>query len=648
QSSEKVLEASFELSLLIAKAKKSHSVGETLIKPCLLKAADIVLGSESKQKLSQISLSDNTVKRRIDDMAEDIKNQVVEAVKASTFFAIQLDESTDVAQCCQLIVFVRYIQNETIKDELLFSKELTTTSKASDIMTAISEFFDRHELSWTKLIGVCTDGAPAMLGSRSGFVQLVREKNPNVITIHCFIHRQALAAKTLSNELYDILKLCIKIVNYVKKSALNTRLFKALCEDLGTEHKTLLFHTEVRWLSKGNMLVRLFELRDEVIQFLEIQKQSELLVEFRKPWVQVVFAYLSDVFDSMNSLNLKLQGGDSNIIYHRDAITAYIEKLQLWKRKILACNYSCFPKLFLIIEEVRFKEVLDETDTTNKISNHLQQLTDEFQRYFPNSCDNNIYRLATDPFHVDIDALPDMFQEQALEIKNDSAAKYDFEKMDKALFWVKYLKVYPSIAEEALKLFLPFSSTYLCEKAFSTVVVIKTKYRSKLDIAITEYLRTLDKWGWGLSKEEVLDLVAAFVQKNNLKTPFKENRPGTKWFVSFRERHKLSVKKPQAVEAVRKRMTDPFVIDEYFTLLKEILTKYKINDPRKIWNLDETSVSLDPMKTKVVGAIGQPCTRTTAGTGKENITVLTKVNAAGDKINPLMYLKENMSTRNGC
>lgn len=241
-----------------------------------MKAADIILGPENKQKLSQIPLSDNTVKRRIDDMAEDIKNQVVEAVKESCFLAIQLDESTDVAQCCQLLVFVRYIKNETIKDELLFSTELTTTSKAIDIMTAMSAFFDKHELQWKNLIGVCTDGAPAMLGSRSGFVQLVKEKNPNVITIHCFIHRQALAAKTLPKELYEVLKLCIKIVNYIKKSALNTRLFTALCEDLGSEHKILLlllFHSEARCLSKGNMLGRLFELRDEIIQFLEIHKQ---------------------------------------------------------------------------------------------------------------------------------------------------------------------------------------------------------------------------------------------------------------------------------------------------------------------------------------------------------------------------------------
>lgn len=73
--------------------------------------------------------------------------------------------------------------------------------------------------------------------------------------------------------------------------------------------------------------------------------------------------------------------------------------------------------------------------------------------------------------------------------------------------------------------------------------------------------------------------------------------------------------------------------------MKEVLTDLNIDNPRRIWNLDETSVALDPSKTKVVGAIGQPSTRTTAGSGKENITVLATVNAAGEKLNPLIVFK---------
>ena len=65
QQSSKVVEASYEISMLIAKSKKSHNIGETLIKPSILCAAQLILGKDSANKLSQISLSNDTVQRRI-------------------------------------------------------------------------------------------------------------------------------------------------------------------------------------------------------------------------------------------------------------------------------------------------------------------------------------------------------------------------------------------------------------------------------------------------------------------------------------------------------------------------------------------------------------------------------------------------------
>lgn len=75
-------------------------------------------------------------------------------------------------------------------------------------------------------------------------------------------------------------------------------------------------------------------------------------------------------------------------------------------------------------------------------------------------------------------------------------------------------------------------------------------------------------------------------------------------------------------------------------MLDQTLSEIDIRDsPNKIWNLDKKSVSLDPSKTKVVGGIGLPCSRTTYGSGKENITVLTAVNADGKKLTPLVVFK---------
>jgi hypothetical protein len=43
-------------------------------------------------------------------------------------------------------------------------------------------------------------------------------------------------------------------MNFVKRNTLKTRLFVALCADLGADNETLLFHVEVCWMSGGNMM----------------------------------------------------------------------------------------------------------------------------------------------------------------------------------------------------------------------------------------------------------------------------------------------------------------------------------------------------------------------------------------------------------
>ena len=57
--------ASYYVALQIAKQKKPHTIGETLIKPCASKMVELVLGDESRKKLDTILLSDNTIARRI-------------------------------------------------------------------------------------------------------------------------------------------------------------------------------------------------------------------------------------------------------------------------------------------------------------------------------------------------------------------------------------------------------------------------------------------------------------------------------------------------------------------------------------------------------------------------------------------------------
>ena len=79
----------------------------------------------------------------------------------------------------------------------MFCREVETTTRAQDVFELIDNFFQDNKLEWEDLCGVCSDGAPAMLGSRAGFQKLFKDKSPEVTGVHCVIHRQALACKTM-------------------------------------------------------------------------------------------------------------------------------------------------------------------------------------------------------------------------------------------------------------------------------------------------------------------------------------------------------------------------------------------------------------------------------------------------------------------
>ena len=89
---------------------------------------------------------------------------------------------------------------------------------------------------------------------------------PDTTWIHCSIHREALAAKGMPDSLKDVLDTTVKMVNFVKARPLNSVVFSALCNDMGSDHVMLLQHTEVLWLSRGKVLTCFFFI-DELNDF---------------------------------------------------------------------------------------------------------------------------------------------------------------------------------------------------------------------------------------------------------------------------------------------------------------------------------------------------------------------------------------------
>ena len=91
-------------------------------------------------------------------------------------FALQLDESTDVSSCAQVMVCVRYIHKNDFKKLGVY------------IFNLVNEFIENENHTWQKCCAICTDETHAMLGVNSGFIAHVKQLVPDIIINHCMKH----------------------------------------------------------------------------------------------------------------------------------------------------------------------------------------------------------------------------------------------------------------------------------------------------------------------------------------------------------------------------------------------------------------------------------------------------------------------------
>nr|CAH7762157.1 unnamed protein product [Callosobruchus chinensis] len=100
-----VLRASCNISLLIAKSGKPHTIGEKLILPAVEEVLKSVLHKPASDIIKRIPLSNYTVERRIDEMSSDIESFLCNYLQTS-HFSIQLDESTSPDHAALLLAYV--------------------------------------------------------------------------------------------------------------------------------------------------------------------------------------------------------------------------------------------------------------------------------------------------------------------------------------------------------------------------------------------------------------------------------------------------------------------------------------------------------------------------------------------------------------
>lgn len=475
--SEAAVKASFIVAEEIAKSGRPFSEGEFL-KSCMMKVCDI-LCPDKKQMFANVSLSRNTVADRVCEIATDLRTQLSEKSRDFVAYSLAVDESTDMTDTAQLAIFLRGVDsNLHITEEILDIKSMHGTATGKDIFENVCQSITDMKLPWDKLVGLTTDGAPAMCGEKSGLVGRMRVKMQEencvgeLTVYHCIIHQESLCGKVLKME--HVMNTVTQTINFIRAKGLNHRQFQSFLREIDSDFADIPYHTEVRWLSRGKVLNRVFELIKEICRFMDSKGKDSTVLRDEK-W-KCELAFLADITAHLNVLNLQLQGRDRMITDMYDAVKAFQVKLLLWETQMHQCNLPHFPRC-----QVMMNQVGAATFPNAHFADKLRSLRTEFARRFGDfEAQKNNFELLRNPFAVDVETAPVQMQMELIELQCNGTLKAKYDTAGPAQFFRSIPEVMPQLCLHAARTLCMFGSTYLCEKLFSVMKLNKTVHRSRL------------------------------------------------------------------------------------------------------------------------------------------------------------------------
>lgn len=491
--------ASFKAAEILMKHKKPFEDGE-IWKNAFIKAGEVLFQnfknkSEIMTSINNISLSRNTVMRRTEEMSENLEEILQENIHNCSFLSLQFDESTDLSDTAQLCIFIRMVfADMSATEELLTILPLKGQTRGQDVYTAFKSFINSRSFPIHKLVSITTDGAPAMVGKNVGFITLCKndEEIPSFTSYHCIIHQQSLCSKVLDSR--HVMNVAFKIVNSIRAKSLQRRQFRALLEECEADHGELLLHTDVRWLSRARFLKRFRELLSEIKQFLRTKEETYPQLEDRR-WL-LDLAFLCDITEKLNQLNLQLQGRHRSIVDMISSVKAFKEKLSSFDLQLRRGDLKNFTNMAEESDSEQKSIFREYADQITMLLNEFNERFADFAQLepvvlfmsFPFRDDVNIEEIAN-KFAEFLEADPILLEDEVLRIKSDVFLKS--RATNDTSFWKSLDKgKYPHMWRAAAYLTSFFGSTYLCESAFSSMNAIKTKHRSRLtDQHLTACLR---------------------------------------------------------------------------------------------------------------------------------------------------------------
>ena len=195
-------------------------------------------------------LSPQIVNEQISLMGLNVLRRLLAEIHKAHWFSLIVDEASDVSNKEQMVVCIRWIDEEfCIHEDPVELIHLPKTD-AETLSSALKDCLIRFSLPISQCRGQAYDGASSMSGHLSGLAARITNDVPTAIFVHCFAHCTNLCLQTVGRQcvpVRDALDLAMEISQLILYSPKRSSLFSTLQSQMSPGSKTLKPLCPIRW-----------------------------------------------------------------------------------------------------------------------------------------------------------------------------------------------------------------------------------------------------------------------------------------------------------------------------------------------------------------------------------------------------------------
>ena len=283
-------------------------------------------------------------------------------------FSLIVDESTDVGTVKHMSLVVRVATNDFQVKDHFFALIPLKDATAVSLHASIKEVFETQGIPYKEnMIGFASDGANVMLGVNHSLSTLLKNEIPNLFIMKCICHSFHLCASYACLKLpRGVEDMARDVYNYFKNSPKRSAELREFQEFLKLKPHKILHPSQTRWLSLLQVVNRLIEQLPALKLYFtnaaisdRILAAESILNKLSDPSTELYLGFLQFILPLFNDLNKEMQSERPKIhtlfdrvsVAFRTIVECYLKPEYVAKTDVCDLQYRD-PTNFLSIEEI--------------------------------------------------------------------------------------------------------------------------------------------------------------------------------------------------------------------------------------------------------------------------------------------------------